>query len=80
MMNCEPSLQKLALEPSMILGTNAIVKSPLIKVIHDLGAEDDIQPCQLKSDVTHNTNQTHLKILANKNDEMKLVIQLYIHL
>ena len=81
MMNCEPSLQKLAFRTVNDTRYECLSSGhQLIKVIHDLGAENElfIQLCQLSQDVTHNTNQTHLKILANKNDEMNSVIQLYI--
>lgn len=81
MMNCEPSLQKLAFRTVNDTRYECLSSGhQLIKVIHELSAENElfIQLCQLSQDVTHNTNQTHLKILANKNDEMNSVIQLYI--
>lgn len=81
MMNCEPSLQKLAYRTVNDTRYECLSSGhQLINVIHELGAENElfIQLCQLSQDVAHSTNQTHLKILANKNDEMNSVIQLYI--
>lgn len=81
MMNSEPSLRKLAYRTVNDTRYECqILGQELIKVIHELGAANEIfiQLCQLSQEVIHSTEQSHLKILANKNDEMNSVLQLFV--
>lgn len=81
MMNCETSLQKVAYRTVNDTRYDCITSGKeLLKVINALNAENEcfIQLCQLGHEITNEDDMTHLKILANKNDEMNSVIQLFV--